>query len=175
MRGSSYKNDEKAIALAWFLHVGGDIHNPLHNASRVTELEPKGDQGGNLFTFVAETKENPFGVKLHWFWDSIIGRVIPRINNASDEDYLAPIGQMMMNKYEFSEMQNRLKLGDYKSWNIEGFGYLNENVYTNDLKRNEMPSGKYTRQTFEVSEEQITLAGYRLGETLNRIFGEKTS
>ena len=39
---------EKAIALAWFLHVGGDVHNPLHNASRVTEVEPKGDQGGNL-------------------------------------------------------------------------------------------------------------------------------
>lgn len=172
LRDNSYNNEEKAVALAWFLHVGGDIHNPLHNASRVTEIEPKGDQGGNSFVFVPRT-ENSNGLNLHGFWDSIIGRVIPRENDACDADYISPIARQIINKYKFSEMQNRLKLGDYKTWNTEGFDFLNKVVYTDDLQRNQMPSSKYTRQTFRTAEEQIALAGYRLGETLNQILGEK--
>jgi osmotically-inducible protein OsmY len=172
LQESSYNNEEKSIALAWFLHVGGDIHNPVHNASRVTELEPKGDQGGNLFVFIPRT-ETSNGLNLHGFWDSIIGQVKPRKNDACDSDYLAPIAEEMMKKHPYSKMQSRLSLGNYKLWNIEGFNFLNKVVYTSDLQRNQMPSKKYTEQTFVTAEEQITLAGYRLGETLNRIFGSR--
>ncbi len=169
---SSYKPSEKAIALAWFLHVGGDIHNPLHNASRVTEPEPKGDQGGNMFIFIPRT-ETSYGLNLHGFWDSIIGRVMTRKNDACDADYLSPIARQIMQRYRFSEMQNRLKLNDYKAWNTESFDLLNTYVYTSDLQRNQLPSKKYTKRTFKIAEEQTALAGYRLGETLNQIFGEK--
>lgn len=172
LRDNSYNNEEKAVALAWFLHIGGDIHNPLHNASRVTELEPKGDQGGNSFVFIPRT-ENSNGLNLHGFWDSIIGRVIPRKSDACDADYLSPIAKKMMKKYPYSKLQSRLDLGNYKLWNIEGFTLLNEVVYTNDLQRNQLPSKKYTKRTFNISEAQLTLAGYRLGETLNQIFREK--
>ncbi len=173
MRDSSYKNEEKAIALAWFLHVGGDIHNPVHNASRVTELEPKGDQGGNLFT-LQERTETQRRINLHGYWDGIIRRVKPRKNDACDIDYLAPIAKKMMKKYRYSKMQNRLKLGDYKAWNMEGFNFLNDTVY-NDITRNQMPSKKYRKRAFKTAQEQLTLAGYRLGESLNQIFGKKMS
>ncbi len=174
LRDSSVSSEEKAVALAWFLHVGGDIHNPLHNASRVTTLEPKGDQGGNLFVFIPRT-DNSYGLNLHSFWDGIIRREKPRKNDACDTDYLAPIAEKMLKKYPYSKMQNRLDLGNYKLWNIEGYNLLDKFVYTNDIERNQMPSGKYKQQTFKVAEAQLTLAGYRLGETLNRIFGEKNS
>jgi hypothetical protein len=39
------------------------------------------------------------------------------------------------------------------------------------LKDFEMPSEKYKKRAFEISEQRIALAGYRLGETLNQIFG----
>lgn len=171
LRDPTYKPEEKAIALAWFLHVGGDLHNPLHNASRVTETEPKGDQGGNMFVFIPRT-ENSYGLNLHGFWDSIIGRVKPREGDECDAEYLAPVARSIMKKHGFEKMRNRLKIGDYKAWNTEGFNFLNDFVYTSDLKRNEMPSAKYTKRTFKIAEEQIALAGYRLGETLNRIYGD---
>ena len=47
MRDASASDAEKAIAIAWFLHLTGDLHQPLHNSARVTDSEPKGDQGGN--------------------------------------------------------------------------------------------------------------------------------
>ncbi len=169
LRDSSYSNKEKAIALAWFLHVGGDIHNPVHNGSRVTETEPKGDSGGNMF-ILQKPAGDQRGTNLHAFWDGIIGKVIPRKNDACDSDYLAPIAASMIKKYPYAKMQNRLNLSNYKAWNVEGFDLLSKVVYPKDLQREQMPSEKYRRQTFDVSEEQLTLAGYRLGETLNKIF-----
>ena len=49
IRDASASDKDKAIAIAWIMHLAGDIHQPLHTSARVTDLEPKGDQGGNLF------------------------------------------------------------------------------------------------------------------------------
>ena len=168
----SYKDEEKSLALAWFLHVGGDLHNPLHNASRVTKQEPEGDQGGNRFVLAARTPTS-FGVNLHSYWDGIIRRVKPRKNDAWDTDYLRPIAKKMIRKYKYNKMKDRLKLSDYKGWNDEGYSLLNEVVYTDELSRGRMPSKKYRKRAYKTAAEQITLAGYRLGETLNSIFGKQ--
>ncbi|HXH69308.1 MAG TPA: S1/P1 nuclease [Pyrinomonadaceae bacterium] len=169
LKDNSVSDAEKAINLAWFLHVGGDVHNPLHNASRITETEPKGDQGGNLFLLSPpDAKENR--VNLHSYWDSILGRNILRENDACDSDYIALIAQKITKRHPFSQMKNRLKLGDYKEWNNEGFKLLNQEVYLDELKRGELPSKKYQDRSFATGQEQIALAGYRLAEMLNRIF-----
>ena len=172
LRGPSYKDEEKAIALAWFLHVGGDIHNPLHNASRITQNSPKGDQGGNRFTLIPRT-ETQRGLNIHGYWDSIIGRNKPRKKDACDTDYLTPIARKITKKFKYSKMQNRLKIGDYKQWNIEGYQLLNSVVYTPDLARNQLPSKKYNKRAYQTARQLIALAGYRLGETLNQILSPK--
>ena len=77
-----------------------------------------------------------------------------------------------MKKHPFSKMQNRLKLNDYKAWNMEGFNLLNNFVYEG-VVRDQMPSKKYRKRTFKIANEQIALAGYRLGEILNSIFTNK--
>ena len=160
----------RAIALAWFLHVGGDVHNPVHNASRVTTLEPGGDQGGNLFTLRPQGPDGVRRINLHGYWDSIIGNYRPRKNDASDSEYLPPIARKIMKKFRFSKMQQRLKLRKYEQWNLEGFDLLSKVVYTTDIVRDRMPSKKYRKRAFRTAQEQIALAGYRLGETLNDIF-----
>ncbi len=170
MRGPSYRADEKALAIAWFLHVGGDLHNPLHNASRVTALEPDGDQGGNMFVFVPRT-EDAFGVNLHSYWDSIIGRVKPRRNDACDLDYLSPIARKFIKKHKFRKLEETLKLGEYRVWNEEGYELLSPVVY-NNIERGSMPSRKYRKRAYKTAREKIVLAGYRIGETLNRILAK---
>ncbi len=168
----SYKDEEKALAIAWFVHVGADLHNPIHNGSRVTDTDKEGDQGGNLF-IVRQKAEGVYGLTLHGYWDDIVSDVNPRKNDACDIDYLAPLGKKMIKKYSFAKMSARLNLGNYKEWNDGGFAFLQPDVYTPDLIRGQMPSKKYQKRAYEISREQITLAGYRIGETMNRVFGNQ--
>lgn len=175
LRDTSESDEEKAIALAWILHLGGDIHQPLHTSARVTELEPKGDQGGN--TFLLNPKDTPRdkSENLHWFWDSIVGRNIARQNDACDADYLPPIANQMMKKHPFARMQNRLALGNFDEWQKQSFTLNPTDVFSPDLIRFQTPTAKYKRNAFRVAEQQITLAGYRLGEMLNQIFDNPTA
>jgi hypothetical protein len=173
LRDASVSDAEKAIALAWVLHLGGDIHQPLHTSARVTQYDPKGDQGGNLFMLSPKGAKGNDRVSLHWYWDSIVGRNIARQNDACDSAYLPAIAALMTQKYPFAKMQNRLKLGKFDEWQQEGFQIASTKLYPPSLKFGEMPSDIYKKQAFEIAEEQIALAGYRLGEMLNQIFGDR--
>ncbi len=173
LRDISASDADKAIALAWILHLGGDIHQPLHDSARVTKYDPKGDQGGNLFMLSPKGAKGEDRVSLHWYWDSIIGRNIPRVNDACDSEYLPAIAQQMIKKYPFAKMQNRLKIGKFDEWQQEGFQIASTKLYPSSLKFGEMPSESYKKQAFEIAQEQIALAGYRLGEMLNQIFGSQ--
>jgi S1/P1 Nuclease len=174
LRNVSVSDEEKAIALAWILHLGGDIHQPLHTSARITELEPKGDQGGNLFLLTPKDTPREQNENLHWFWDSILGRIIAR-NDMSDAEYISMLAEMMMRKYPSAEMQNRLKLGEFGEWQKEGLRLATTDVFSPDLIRYEMPSAKYRRNAYHVSEQQMALAGYRLGAMLDKVFSGQTA
>src|SRR6188508_3487062 len=77
LRNASATEKDKAIAIAWVEHLIGDIHQPLHTSARVTDREPKGDQGGNLFLLTPEGTPRDKQTNLHWFWDSIVVRYNP--------------------------------------------------------------------------------------------------
>ncbi|MBC7901076.1 MAG: S1/P1 nuclease [Saprospiraceae bacterium] len=171
IRDPSASNGDKAIAIAWIMHIGGDLHQPLHTSARVTDTEPKGDQGGNLFLLSPQGVKRADQVNLHWFWDSITGRNIPLKGEQCERDYIEPIAQHIMKKFPFAKMQSQLHLGQYDAWQKEGFALNPTAVFSADLIRNELPSEKYRKNAFEVAERQFAMAGYRLGETLNGIFG----
>lgn len=175
LRDASVSDADKAIALAWILHLAGDIHQPLHDSARVTKYDPKGDQGGNLFMLSPKGAIGDARLNLHWYWDSIVGRSVARVNDACDSDYLPAIAQEMMKKYPFAKMQSRLKIGKFDEWQQEGFQIASTKLYPPTLKFGEMPSDGYKKQAFEIAQEQITLAGYRLGEMLNQILGDQTT
>ena len=71
LKDPTASDERKGIALAWVLHLGGDIHQPMHNATWFSASKPEGDKGGNT-TFVRE----PSGAieKLHSLWDGLLGR-----------------------------------------------------------------------------------------------------
>jgi hypothetical protein len=172
LRNNSASNAEKAIALAWILHLGGDIHQPLHTSARITELEPKGDQGGNLFLLTPKDTPRDKSESLHWFWDSIVGRNQPRKNDACDTDYLPAIAAQMMKKNPFAKMQNRLALGQFDQWQKESFKFATTEVFPATLIRYQTPPAAYKKRAFQISQEQIAMAGYRLGAMLNQIFSQ---
>jgi len=173
LRDATASDADKAIALAWILHIGGDIHQPLHDSARVTKYDPKGDQGGKLFIISPKGAKGNDRVSLHWYWDSIIGRNIARNNDACDSDYLPPIAQTIMKSYPLAKMRSRLESGQFDKWQQEGFKIASTKLYPSSLKFNQMPSESYKKMAFEISQEQIALAGYRLGAMLNQIFGNQ--
>jgi hypothetical protein len=170
LRDAAATDKDKAVALAWILHLGGDIHQPLHTSAHVTENDPKGDQGGNLFMLSPKGATGNDRLNLHWFWDSIVGRNLPRVNDACDSEYLPPIAQAIMKKYPSAKMQNRLKLGLFDEWQQEGFQIASTKLYPASLKFGVAPSEDYKKMAFEISQEQIALAGYRMSAMLNQIF-----
>lgn len=166
---------EKSIALAWVLHLAGDIHQPLHCSARVTPEEPKGDQGGNLFLLTPKDTPRDKQENLHWFWDSIVKRSVVRKNDAPDAIYLPKIGNSIMKKHPFEKMQNRLRLGKFDDWHKEGMQIVTTQVFPSTLIRFQTPTEAYKKNAFKISEEQIALSGYRIGEMLNQIFGENAA
>lgn len=161
-------DSEKAIALAWFLHVAGDIHQPLHNSARVSSETPNGDQGGNLFLLTPKNTPKEKQDNLHWFWDSIIVRSIPR-GDSCDLTFIGDLARNLMKKYPLEQLKGSLYLGKYDRWHEEAFEIATKEVFSETLKPYELPSEEYRKKALEISEKQITLAGYRIGSMLNEI------
>jgi hypothetical protein len=172
MRDPKAPDSEKAIAIAWFMHLAGDIHQPLHTSARMTDLEPKGDQGGNLFLLTPANTPRDSQVNLHWYWDSIVGRNATLAGDDCSRNYLEGLANKFMKKSRFNALQSGLKLGDYEAWKRESFELNNTDVFSPDLRRNEMPSAKYRKNAYQIAQRQLVEAGYRMGATLDQIFGK---
>ncbi len=172
LRDPVVSDKDKAIALAWFLHIGGDIHQPLHSSSRVTDREPDGDRGGNTFLISPEGTPRENQQNLHWFWDSIVPRNIPYDFGFCEGCYVKHIAEAFISRYSFDAEKGGLALSNYVSWKDESLRLAQGEVFRSDLKRFEIPSDAYRRNALSVSERRLTIAGYRMGETLNEIFGK---
>jgi hypothetical protein len=62
-------DEDRAVYLAWLLHLVGDIHQPCHACSMVSTRFPKGDKGGNDQAVRTGTRV----INLHAFWDDLLG------------------------------------------------------------------------------------------------------
>ena len=171
LHGSSSSDKDKAIAIAWVAHLIGDIHQPLHTSARVTDKEPKGDQGGNLFLLTPEGTPRDKQLNLHWFWDSIVDRNTPLRGDTCERDYIETVAGKIMKKYSRRNVASEIKPGAFDQWQAESFALVPDQVFSPDLVRFQMPSAKYKKNAFQVAQRQLAMAGYRLGDTLNQIFG----
>src|SRR5438128_1518435 len=146
----------RAVALAWLLHLVGDIHQPLHSSSRVTPAEPlpKGDEGAN--TFHLDDNRN-----LHAYWDRILDAAIAPEPGEDSIAYASRIARQIDRVAGAPAAAT-----DALSWAHEGLRLAQTVVYTG-VSRGSAPSAAYHAEALKVSEGQIALAGYRLAALLN--------
>ena len=161
---------ERAIDLAWILHLVGDIHQPLHDSARVTELEPTGDQGGNLFKLTPPGTRREDERSLHGLWDNILNDSIKRKQNETDTQYANRIAARIMKDYPPKKIKTAMKPGDYAAWAQEGLMTAKLSVYPSWLKRSQPAPNKYRKQADKIAEPAIALAGYRLAALLDTLF-----
>ena len=168
IRGTATDAD-KAVAIAWLEHLIGDIHQPLHASGKVTDKYPKGDQGGNLFWLTPKGTPADKQEKLHHYWDSIIGIYIPN-KDLCDADYLDPIAKDIIKLYPYDKLKDKINPAKYDIWAKESLDLATTEVYK-DLEPDQMPSDKYKKHAFEIAQERLALAGYRMGDLFNEVFG----
>ena len=161
----STPTDEKAIQIAWILHLIGDIHNPLHNTSRVTDETPDGDRGGNSFVL-----GDGYPWNLHAYWDGIIDLSAPKSDETTEFDYYMTEVNKITEEHPKDDYIEFIENQDAYDWNDEGKYITMTEVYPQDLKQNELPSKEYQERAYELAQQAMAVAGYRMAEFLNEIF-----
>jgi S1/P1 Nuclease len=156
---------ERAVALAWVLHLAGDAHQPLHSSGRVTSLEPKGDRGGN--DFALDDLESP---NLHALWDSILRRARRPSHGESYFRWVARVAGELAASHPKSALARESAIDSPGAWAKEGAAIAMSAAYPPYLQKGAPIPDRYHREIFGVAGKQAALAGYRLARVLERIF-----
>ncbi|MEM7550747.1 MAG: S1/P1 nuclease [Bacteroidota bacterium] len=166
LRSNETSGSDKAVQIAWVLHLVGDSHMPLHNASRVTKKHPDGDRGGNSFKLRDEWPKN-----LHAYWDGIIDVQFQLDRDQLQHKDYVKLAKKITKAHPKKDFNNKITSLDFNSWSMEGYEIVKSGVYEKDLKEGVFPSEAYQKYAFEKASARIALSGYRLAEMLNSIFG----
>ena len=165
LRDPESADADKAIALAWVLHLVGDIHQPLHATNFFSTRWPQGDRGGNsMFIRATPTSQS---INLHSFWDGlIIGSDDTRstMNRAIALRAAHPAGTLAAQITILSPMawaaDESLPLARQHAYLDGGLG-----AGTVRDSATVLPAA-YAANAQRVAEERVTLAGYRMGALL---------
>lgn len=155
LRDQAATAEDKAIALKFFIHFAGDVHQPLHVGNGK-------DRGGNDVLVDWYNEEE---VRLHSVWDSHI----IRHTELSYTEFVDFIDRA--NQRQIKEWQN----SSYVDWAMESYA-IRDLVYNFRPARSsdELPylSWDYRNAAVPVVEERLLKAGIRLAGVLNEIFDD---
>ncbi len=165
VRNSSLPASERAVALAWVLHLTGDAHQPLHSSGRVTSLEPKGDRGGN--DFALDDLESP---NLHALWDSVLRRARRPSFGESYFRWVSRVAMELAAAHPRDSLARDIAVATPEAWSREGAAISMSSAYPEYLERNAPPPKRYQDEVFAIAGKQAALAGYRLASVLERLF-----
>lgn len=154
-KGNAY---EKAFFASFLIHLVGDAHQPLHCASIYNHQFPQGDYGGNSYRLKSRKFPN-----LHADWDRGAGF----LNHAvwKNAKVLQKSAQQLESKYPPSYFGNRVNQLDPIIWTQESHDIAIQYAYA--IPYFSKPTPAYQKKVQEITQEQITLAGYRLALLLN--------
>lgn len=155
--------EQKAAHLSWIIHLVGDIHQPLHCANLINDTFPAGDVGGNKFI----VKDGGHSVKLHAFWDDLLGKSEDPAAADAEAKHLEQIHP----RANLSQLATNTTP---TSWSIESrtaavkYAYDDFHLPVGTTTQNAhlLPDG-YSDTAKGVAEERIALAGYRLADELD--------
>ena len=161
---------ERADALRFLIHFVGDVHQPMHNTARDTDMFPTGDRGGNEFPVISPPNLKPEPRNLHFLWD-IGGGLFPSVRRplaAQGVNQIKQIADRITANFPVGSLP-AVGERDPAKWSAEGVRIAREVCY--DLQPGSVPTDRYLARAVRVSEERAALAGYRLATLLNRLLG----
>lgn len=151
---SNDPDEKKSYDLVWLEHLVGDVHQPLHAATRVSSSDPQGDHGGNLVKLCAP----PCRKELHAFWDDLLG-------TGSSVATAISVGRGLPAADSSSAAKK-----DAADWTKESFEGAKQNVYVAPVGDGDGPftiTAAYRAHAKKLARERVALAGVRLANLLN--------
>ena len=173
LRSERAPASDRAVGLCWYLHLVGDIHQPLHCATWYSPVFPKGDRGGNDEAIKTDGRV----LKLHAFWDELPRSGTDYASIVRNADAIA--ADPLLGKYRLGELKTNKT---YASWADESlaaagtFAYLDGRVayvlYRDGLLPAQVPAlnAGYEETARTVASRRIALAGIRLARRLEGLF-----
>ncbi|KAG7398872.1 hypothetical protein PHYBOEH_010196 [Phytophthora boehmeriae] len=177
------------LLLRNFIHIFGDLHQPLHTVAGINDVYPEGDGGGNSEYFALPCASS----NLHALWDAAGG--IYSLNNwALNIDSFKPSLQSNASELiallpntsdtiDFAQYENMTYSNFYKAMVtnsvlrevvLETYSYADSVVYSSlDLNatssgRYPCPSQEYMDMAGSVSQQRIAIGGSRLAIVLKQ-------
>jgi hypothetical protein len=146
--------DLKSYDLVWLLHLVGDVHQPLHAATRVSASYPNGDENGRLVTVYLAGRR----YDLRAFWNTILG----------GETSLSA-AENLTNALPAASVADAALL-DEATWVQHSFELAQTKVYAPPIGVGAGPftiTAAYRASVQSVARQQVELAGERLANVLN--------
>lgn len=170
---TSTDDNAKAQALRFIIHFVGDIHQPLHCASRVSAAKPDGDRGGNDVKLkVRQPNGTLKDTNLHSYWDGGIA-TFPKtgLNFAPPPLSQIPRAAAIATRGNpaTDPALNLDNPTDFSGWADESNTLAREVAYKG-ITNNARPTAAYNRAATRVVRKRVAWGGYRLAALLNSIW-----
>jgi hypothetical protein len=154
---------EKSFFLRFLIHLVGDIHQPLHCSTRISQRFLAGDRGGQDYYIKWRGQNQP----LHVLWDWEI-ELYPDLNRNPDLEKINSVAKALEKEYPKEYFQKELAETDFYQWAEEGFLLARNFVY--QTEEGKQPTAAYLVKARELVKKRLVLAGYRLGMILDKIY-----
>jgi len=172
LRTSTDKNAQ-AQALRFIIHFVGDIHQPLHCATRVDSAHTDGDRGGNLVKIkIIGANGKTKTTNLHSYWDGGLTTFPPTGAMFAPPPLGSIPAAAAKAKVGNPATDPALKLNDptnYQAWADESFDFAKSVVYPT-ISNNGTPSAAYKTKGVKLARKRVAWGGYRLAALLNSIW-----
>lgn len=176
---TSTDDDERAQALRFVIHYVGDIHQPLHCSTRVSQAHPQGDQGGNLFFIKIPGRDgNPVSVKLHSLWDGGLddfpkGGGPPEFEPPAQELIDSAVPSIVRQNPEKNRLLGLDNPTNFQGWADESSWLAEKYAYSNRrLPPDSVMTAAYKKNGVRIARRRVAWGGYRLAALLNSIWPE---
>jgi S1/P1 Nuclease len=174
LKTSTDKNAQ-AQALRFIIHFVGDIHQPLHSATRVDSDHPEGDRGGNLVKIKIPGANGKLKTtNLHSYWDGGITKFPPTGPNFAPPPLSQIAPAVALALAGNPDTDPNLKLDEpenFNGWADESFELAKQVVYSG-ITNNGKPSAAYNKKALKTARKRVAWGGYRLAALLNSIWPE---
>ena len=153
-------DDQRARALRYLIHFVGDIHQPLHCATRCTAARPEGDRGGNDFKVKGPGD-------LHTSWDGGVGifAKVERPLTASGQAVIKNRAAEFQQAFPKASLGSAARSQSRTTWRKESSDAAKATAY--NLPEGTKPTQQYVDAARDVVRKRVALAGYRLAGLLN--------
>jgi S1/P1 Nuclease len=185
--------EDKAVAICWIFHLIGDIHQPMHAVAYFSSAPAfkDGDQGGNKFGIKVDGR----GVKLHAYWDDLLGADPKYADDSGDRQ--ARIYKMAVEaatglrgrELVDADKEKLDKNQTFASWSQESFELAKSVAYRKtdgtglldavEVRFNQpVPDAapevgeQYAKTAKATAEVRVIMAGRRLAERLKLVLGK---